>query len=109
MEEEGGGTVPILSIGHSFQTLRMWELFYILLDASMGPVVALVLLLGLIVQTIREIRDSFGGFHDRIGKGINPARARALYDKLSKGERDAIADEATFVETEAWIKENKHD
>jgi hypothetical protein len=85
----------------------MWELFYILLDASMGPVVALVLLLGLIVQTIREIRDSFGGFHDRIGKDINPARARALYDKLSQGERAAIADEATFVETEAWIKENK--
>jgi hypothetical protein len=65
------------------------------------------LVLGAAVDVAKGMNKSFVEFMNRIGKGINPARARALYDKLSKGERDAIADEATFVETEAWIKENK--
>lgn len=65
------------------------------------------LVLSAAADVANGMNKSFVEFMTRIGKSINPARARALYDKLSKGERDAIVDEATFVETEAWLKENK--
>lgn len=72
-----------------------------LVDVFLGAVV----LIGTLYITYMIRRESFGGFHARIGKIINPARAGAIYNRLSQGERDAIEDTKTFLEVEAWLKD----
>jgi hypothetical protein len=74
-----------------------------LVDVVLGAVV----LIGVLYLAYQVWRQSFGGFYTRVGKGINPARAGAIYNRLSQGERDAIEDTKTFLEVEAWLKENK--